>query len=376
MKKIISTVSIFIVVFVLCFIAVEFSDVLNIGAEDVSKNVVKMYAPDGRQIKIYKSEVEAYKNVGWFEKKTEITKTMYAPDGREVLIYLTQIPAFKAVGWFENKADVTKTMYAPDGREIAVYIAEIEAYKNVGWFENKSEVVTDMQSLDGRQIVVYNSQVQDYKNLGWFPIKVRRIDPAKPMVALTFDDGPNPKTTGRVLDALEKHDAVATFFVLGNRAENNAEILQRMFMIGCQIGNHSYSHPDLSKMSAENVAIQVNTTSEIVKNATGEETKIVRPPYGAYKKTTIAAVGKPFILWSVDTLDWKSRNADSVFNVVMSKVSDGDIILMHDIYPSTADAAERIIPALISNGYQLVTVEELSKYKNKPMDNNSSYTNF
>ena len=212
MKKIISTVSIFIVVFVLCFIAVEFSDVLNIGAEDVSKNVVKMYAPDGRQIKIYKSEVEAYKNVGWFEKKTEITKTMYAPDGREVLIYLTQIPAFKAVGWFENKADVTKTMYAPDGREIAVYIAEIEAYKNVGWFENKSEVVTDMQSLDGRQIVVYNSQVQDYKNLGWFPIKVRRIDPAKPMVALTFDDGPNPKTTGRVLDVLEKHDAVATFF--------------------------------------------------------------------------------------------------------------------------------------------------------------------
>ena len=377
MKKIISTISVLLIAAVMCFVAIEFSDVLNIGAEeDPSKNITTMYAPDGREISIFKTEIAAYKAVGWFESKSDVTKRMYAPDGREILVYLTQVPAYKIVGWFENKEDVTRRMYAPDGREILVYIAEIQAYKNVGWFENKSEVVTTMQSLDGRQIVVYNSQVQDYKNVGWFPIKVRKIDPKKPMVALTFDDGPNPKTTGRVLDVLEKNNAVATFFVLGNRAENNAEILQRMFMMGCQIGNHSYSHPDLSKMNASNVATQINSTSEIVKKAVGEETQIVRPPYGAYNKSTISAVGKPFILWSVDTLDWKSRNADSVFNVVMSKVRDGDIILMHDIYDSTAEAAEKIVPALISKGYQLVTVEELSKYKEKPMDGKSAYTDF
>ena len=377
MKKIISGISLLLVAIIMCFVAIEFSEMVNTGAEEgESAKKIVMYAPDGREITILKSEIDEYKAIGWYEDKMNISKKIYSPDGREILVNLTQVPAYKAVGWYENKSDVTRTMYALDGREITVYIAEMESYKNLGWFEFKSEVTTDMQSLDGRTITVYNSQVQDYKNLGWFPIKVRKIDPEKPMVALTFDDGPNLSTTGRVLDALEKHDARATFFVLGNRAEKNEEILQRMFMMGCQIGNHSYSHPDLSKMSVEDVAIQINTTSEIVKNAVGEDTKIVRPPYGAYNKATISTVRKPFILWSVDTLDWKSRNADSIYNVTLSKVRDGDIVLMHDIYDSTAEAVERIIPTLISKGFQLVTIEEMSQYKNKPMNNILAYTSF
>lgn len=339
MRKSIVVVSLLIIAVVSFFIGIGFSEDAAIGIA-LNKNTVIMYAPDGRELKVDKDEIEEY----------------------------------KAVGWFENQSDVMKTLYAPDGREMTVYISEVEAHKAVGWFEDKADVTTEMQSADGQKIIVFNAQVPEYQQNGWTP--TRKIDPTKPMIALTFDDGPNPSSTSRILDVLEQNDAAATFFILGDRAKNNTELLKRMQTIGCQIGNHSYSHPNLSKMSAEDVASEVNGTFDIINNATGDHTKILRPPYGAYTDSTFSPIGATLIMWSVDTLDWQSRNPDSIYDATMSTVQDGDIVLMHDIYESTADAAEKIIPALISSGYQLVTISEMSKYKNKPLDANIVYHSF
>ena len=341
----------------------------------VEASGVTMYAPDGRTLLVSEAEVPAYKNVGWYESIEDVTKTMYAPDGRELVIYISEIPAYKNVGWYENIEDVTKTMYAPDGRELVVYISEVPAYKNVGWYESIEEVTQVMCAPDGRKITVYISEVQAYKNVGWYP-QQGEIDPTKPMVALTFDDGPRPATTGRILNALELYNVRATFFVVGNIAQNNTQTLTRMQSIGCQIGNHSYSHPDLAKLSQNSASEELKKTSEIINNAVGEYPTAIRAPYGSYSKTVYAVADKPLIFWSIDTLDWKYRRADYVTDKVLSTVRDGDIILMHDIYESTATAAERIIPALILMGYQLVTVDELAMYKGVQMSAHQSYSHF
>ncbi len=339
-----------------------------------AEEIVTMYAPDGRMLDVYVSEIEAYKNVGWFENKSDVTKTMYAPDGRELDVFIAEIEAYKNVGWYENKSDVTKTMYAPDGRTIEIYISEIDAYKNVGWYENIEDISTVMCAPDGRKITVLNHEVEAYINVGWYPSQLDKIDPNKPMVALTFDDGPRSDVTGRVLNVLELYNAKATFFVLGNAAARNPQLLERMNNLGCQVGNHSYSHPNLASLSAYNIASQINSTSDVIYNAIGKYPTVVRPPYGSYNSSVLNTVNAPLILWSIDTLDWKHRNASRVINEVVSKVKDGDIVLMHDIYGSTATAVESIVPALRKKGFQMVTLDELAMYKDKTLSSHKTYS--
>lgn len=324
----------------------------------VNGNFVESFNING-QTCIYIDSLAPYGEVAW------------VPEARAIKVRIEGLPMKE----YEPLAEAPVTMmYAPDGRTLVVNNSEVEAYKNVGWFENKSDVTAMLVSSDRRCIEVYKSEVSAYVAQGWSPVQANTIDPAKPMVCLTFDDGPKAATTNRILDALEFYNARATFFVLGSLAERYPEVLVKMRDIGCQIGNHTYDHPRLTKLSSQNITSQLNRTSQIVVNATGVTPAVMRPPYGAYNKTVSSVAGAPLVLWSIDTLDWKSRNATSVTNAVLSKVKDGDIILMHDIYTSTADAAEAIIPALIQRGFQLVTVAELAYYKNKPMSAGSTYS--
>lgn len=188
------------------------------------------------------------------------------------------------------------------------------------------------------------------------------IDPSKPMVALTFDDGPSQYTTG-ILDALEKYESRATFFEVGNRVNEYSDIVLRASQLGCEIGNHSYDHASLGNASASKIRSEISGTDAKIKAIIGKKPVLLRPPYGSTGSSLKQNAGKPMILWSIDTLDWKSRNADKVYQSVMSSVSDGDIILMHDLYSSSRDAAKRIIPELKKRGYQLVTVSELAQYR-------------
>lgn len=189
------------------------------------------------------------------------------------------------------------------------------------------------------------------------------VDPSKPMVALTFDDGPSIYTP-KILDVLEKYDSRATFFEVGNRVNQYSNTVLRIDRLGCEIGNHSYDHPVLGNASASKINSQIGTTDTRLKAITGKKPTLFRPPYGSVGANLKKYAGKPLILWSIDTLDWKSRNADTVYRTVMNRVKDGDIILMHDIYSSTRAAVARIVPELRKRGYQLVTVSELAQYRN------------
>ena len=192
------------------------------------------------------------------------------------------------------------------------------------------------------------------------------IDPDKPMVALSFDDGPYAPVTNRILDTLRRHGARATFFVVGNRVDDYAGTLRRAVEEGHEIGIHTWSHAKLTKLSADGIRQQVLDTYHAVLNTAGYQCAVVRPPGGSYNqlvRNTIGAEGFYLANWSVDTEDWRSRDADSVYQEIMSAVEDGCIILCHDLYPTTADAMERVIPDLIGQGYQIVSVSELLQYK-------------
>lgn len=187
-------------------------------------------------------------------------------------------------------------------------------------------------------------------------------------IALTFDDGPTPEVTTRILKALSASNGQATFFVVGNRVESNPDIVRAVRDQGSEVANHSYSHADLTKLAKADLDAQIGYADTAIANAIGTTPTLLRPPYGAYDKDVVGAAGKPIILWSIDTLDWKTRDADQTFEAVLSNAQDGDIVLMHDLYESTAAAAERIIPALAEKGFRMVTVSELMKAKGLSFD--------
>lgn len=192
---------------------------------------------------------------------------------------------------------------------------------------------------------------------------VKNIDPNKPMVALTFDDGPTRKYTGAILDALQEHQASATFFILGSRANNAPDLLQRMVLEGNEIGNHTFSHKQLTTLSKVSIEEEINQTQEFIHNITNKYPNIIRPPYGSKNDAVMqCAQGKKLVTWTIDTQDWKHRNAETIVNMVINDIEDGDIILMHDLYASSAEAAIIMIPKLQDMGFQLVTVSELYAY--------------
>lgn len=189
----------------------------------------------------------------------------------------------------------------------------------------------------------------------------RTIDPNKPMVALTFDDGPS-KHTDRLLDVFAKNGGKGTFFVVGNLIEGKEETLRRVALEQHEIGNHSWNHRQFTKLGTEELTDQIMNTKAKIYDVTGVNTNLVRPPYGSFNdhtKSVASYLGVSLVNWSLDTLDWKTKNADAVYQEIMSNVKDGDIILCHDLHKTTVDAMERVIPDLIAKGYQLVTVSEL-----------------
>lgn len=190
----------------------------------------------------------------------------------------------------------------------------------------------------------------------------KNLDASKPMVALTFDDGPYSKVTKRILKTLQKNDARATFFVVGNRVKTYRDTLALAYKQGNQIGSHTYDHKDLSVMKAKKIKSEIDRANKQISAVIGINTTALRPPYGHVSSAMRKTIKTPMYYWSVDSEDWKSKNADSVVKRC-KKVKDGDIILMHDLYPTTADAVERLVPYLKKKGIQMVTIDELFYYK-------------
>ncbi len=178
-------------------------------------------------------------------------------------------------------------------------------------------------------------------------------------IALTFDDGPHPRYTEELLDGLAERKVKATFFLLGQNIEGREDIIRRIAEEGHLIGNHTYYHVDITRLTQREACQEILETSKKITAITGQPVEYIRPPFGNWDKELECEVMMLPIFWSVDTLDWTTRNADQIVQKVVTDIEENDIILMHDSYDSTVKAALRIIDLLQAEGYEFVTADEL-----------------
>ena len=212
-----------------------------------------------------------------------------------------------------------------------------------------------------------------------------KYSPSDKLIALTFDDGPRSSTTNRVLDLLERSGGVATFFLVGYNIPDNAEVIKRAAAMGCSIGNHTKDHKILTKCSADTIKAQVNGVNSLLRDM-GVEPTLFRAPGGAFKGVK-DQIGMPLIQWSIDTEDWKFKDAshkgrsaeertadlNRIADMVFSQAKGGSIVLMHDIYDFTADLCEIVIPGLVERGFKLVTVDQLFEAYGEKLENGVVY---
>lgn len=230
----------------------------------------------------------------------------------------------------------------------------------IPWSDIKHLLKKNIYLLEGSREVAKEvfSGYSEESNL-YFPAFNINVESNDKVIALTFDDGPHSIYTDKILKHLGKNNIVATFFVLGNRLNYSKELLTRMVDLGCEIGNHSLSHKQLTAVSDKEVVNQIESVNKAVKSITGYSIRAVRPPYGASDKRVKKIINKPIVLWNIDPEDWKYRDPEVIKNHVLSKVDSGSIILLHDIYKSSADAAIMIIDELLDQGYKFLTVSQM-----------------
>ena len=246
-------------------------------------------------------------------------------------------------GWVEHND--TEYYFLPDGGYAAEGLVTIGEND---YFFTGGQKITDTYYIDDNMLYWLDEEGCVY----------RTVDGNLPMVALTYDDGPS-QYTQTIVELLDEYDAVATFFVVGNRVDWYPEALAYAYSIGCQMGNHTYDHSYLNNMSASQVANTLGLTDEALIEAVGVPSSVLRPPGGLVDDSLKVETSLPIILWSVDTRDWETKDTESTINHVLNDVEDGSIVLMHDIYESTMIATETILPELQNMGYQLVTVQEM-----------------
>ncbi|WP_303859875.1 polysaccharide deacetylase family protein [Alkalibaculum bacchi] len=184
--------------------------------------------------------------------------------------------------------------------------------------------------------------------------------PGKRQVALTFDDGPHEINTLKILELLDKHNAKATFFMLGNRVDFYPGIAKEISKRGHELGNHTWNHKNLKALNEEEIDKEIQMTSDAIREATEKEPTVFRPPYGGINNQVYNATSLPLVLWTVDTKDWKTRNARKVLNEVKNNVEDGSIVLMHDIHSATVEAVDLVLQYLEAEDYECITVSELN----------------
>jgi len=197
-----------------------------------------------------------------------------------------------------------------------------------------------------------------------------------PLIALTFDDGPRRSTTGELLDGLAQRGVKATFFLVGEMIPGNEDIVKRMEAEGHQLGAHSYDHVRLTGLNAADFARQVDRTESLLTDIVGRTGFVLRPPYGIIDAGVEKRSHSALILWSVDPEDWKDKNPDRVVDHIVSRARDGDIILLHDIYPTSVEAALRAVDALHAKGFYFVTVDELARQRHVELKPGGIYRNF
>lgn len=198
------------------------------------------------------------------------------------------------------------------------------------------------------------------------------LDRDKKAVAFTYDDGPSTYDL-ELADILIASHSTATFFMVGNRIANFPKSVEKLVKTGMDIGNHTYDHKSLTSLSNTKIVEEITKTNDIFKNKTGLTMNTLRPSYGAVNKRVALETGMPIILWNIDTLDWKTRNADKIYNEIIDNAKDGDIVLMHSLYKTSVEATDRAIKELYKRGFQIVSVKDLAKLKGKTLTAGNTY---
>lgn len=195
----------------------------------------------------------------------------------------------------------------------------------------------------------------------------------KKTVALTFDDGPSSKYNAQFLDVLARNKAHATFFMVGTMMNNCQKCVLDTYNSGNEVGSHTYNHMNIKKNNALDVNDNLKQVDDLFYKITNDHIKYVRPPYGSYSKENLENINNPLILWNIDTEDWSHHDVDYIVNSVMENVQDGSIILMHELYETSLQALEILLPRLYAEGYQVVSVSELANMKGKTLESGHAY---
>lgn len=292
-----------------------------------------------------------------FQKSVELKQLLfleilkewvYNPKNKFANMYITD----KALVFKFNKYEVTAG--AAGMPEISIPLVEIQHLLKDEW-----KNIIDNEIKEPHKDLVKENLPETEENK---ETKNKEIDEKVKMkkVAITFDDGPHPKYTQAILDILKAHHAKATFFVLGSRVDFYPEITKRIVKEGHEIGNHTWDHKDLTTLSPEAINEELEKTNHAVKNATGIEPQIMRPPYGSSNNQIESRLELPSILWTVDTLDWKTHDPNAILTIVKKETKVGSIVLMHDIHKTSVDSLNDILIFLQNQGYEFVTVSELN----------------
>ena len=250
---------------------------------------------------------------------------------------------------------------------VLILMLSIIAFQGIYLFRTSKETSSLQESSAASGEIQKNQkivrEITQFK-LGDFPFLPKRVDPEKKLIAFSFDDGPSRKNTEKILKALDKNNARATFFMLGQNAKYYPDLVKKVEESGNEVAGHSWNHPLLTKLGKKGVKKQMSRMNEAIASVTGSDVGLLRPPYGSINRTVKNTVKDPLILWSIDTLDWKTLNADKTADAILKQARDGDIILMHDIHAPTAEAVKKVLPKLEKKGFQVCTVSELLEARN------------
>ena len=231
----------------------------------------------------------------------------------------------------------------------------------------------DGNRVTGTQVISGNTYY--FQADGKFDNTKNKVNPNRPMVALTFDDGPGPFTM-ELLELLEQHESRASFFMVGYNVKKYPDVIRKMKEMGCEIGNHSTNHKRLGGQPAPVVSAEIQTTQNYLTEILGHGATLFRPPYGSADAVVQATAKLPLAMWSVDPRDRESKHPIAIRDHIMKQVKDGDVILLHDIHETTIQAMKEVIPMLKQRGYQMVTMSEMAAARGVQMQNGGKYYNF
>lgn len=283
---------------------------------------------------------------------------------KELELLQNKYPSFIVNAIKENKSSTGYKIYYVKNNEVIIF------YYDYVYSENLSEIIS---------LKINYNEIKDYLNFKPNLDKEYENESGynysknKKTVSITFDDGPSSRYNPLILDVLLENKAHATFFMVGTMMNSCNKCVVETYKSGNEVASHTYEHMNIKRNGPEEVKASLDKVSSIYNKLTGDNIKYLRPPYGAYNKVNLDNATVPFVLWNLDTEDWRYKDINHIVNYILDNVSDGSIILMHELYQTSYEALKIVLPKLYAMGYQVVSVSELANIKGRTLEAGHAY---